>query len=88
MAVVGLPPSPLAHEAGALRMLDRALVEAVDLELEPVVAEVVDEVALEDPGGLVGDPAAAVVGVDGQAAQARDPAAPARSPSASITKTP
>ena len=40
----------------------RALVEAVDLELQAVEAEVEDQVALEEPRGLVGHAAAAEVG--------------------------
>src|SRR5215211_1070655 len=53
-----------------------ALVEAVDLHLQAVVAEVEQQVALELTRGLVGDPAAAEVGVDGKAAEVRDSAAP------------
>jgi len=43
-----------ADESGALGMALCALVEAVDLELQPVVAEVVDQVPLEEARGLVG----------------------------------
>ena len=49
----------LADEPGPLGMADRALVEAVDLQLEPVVAEVTDEVQLEQACGLVRHPATA-----------------------------
>ena len=75
----------------------RALVEAVDLELEPVEAELADQVVLEQAGGVVGDAAAAEGGVDGEAADVDDPAAavrrsqpiaPAGSPSSSITSRP
>ena len=34
---------------------DGALVEAVDGELEPVITEVVEEVALQEPGCVVGE---------------------------------
>ena len=97
VAAVRLPLDALADEARALRVPHRALVEAVDLELEPVVAELVDEVALEEAGGGVGDPAAAEVRVDREPAEpatrlrlfeTAKPIAPARSPSTSTTKRP
>ena len=47
VAQVRLPLHAFANEAGALRVLDRALVEPVDLELEPVEVEVEQEMALE-----------------------------------------
>jgi hypothetical protein len=53
----------------------RALVEAVDLELEPVVAEVEDQVPLEQPRGLVGETTAAEVRMHRERAEVRDPAA-------------
>ena len=56
-------------------MLDGALVEAVDLELQPVVAEIRDEVALQSVGGIVGDPAAAIGGMDGEPFEMGDPRA-------------
>ena len=37
----------------------RALVEAVDLELDPVEAALVEQVPLEEPRRVVGEPAAA-----------------------------
>jgi hypothetical protein len=53
----------------------RALVEAVDLELQPVEAEVADQVALERASGDVRDPVSTEVGVDGEPAEVGDPAA-------------
>ena len=49
-AAVRLPLDALADEARALRVPLRPLVEAVDLELDPVEAELVDQVALEAAG--------------------------------------
>ena len=54
----------------------RPLVEAVDLELDPVEAALVDQVALEEPRRVVGEPAAAEGGMDGEAADVDDPATP------------
>ena len=56
----------------------RPLVEAVDLELDPVEPALVDQVALEEAGGGVGEPAAAEGRVDGEAADVDDRAAPVR----------
>ena len=56
-----------------------ALVEAVDLELEPVEAELEDQEALEEARGLVGDPAPAEPRVDREPAETRDPASFVRS---------
>ena len=64
VAPVRLAAHALAHEAGALGVAHRALVEAVDLELEAVEAEVEDQVALEEPRRVVGEPAAPEVRVD------------------------
>ena len=75
MPQVRLPPEPLADEAGALGVRDGALVEGVDLELEPVEAELAEQVALEQPRRLVGEPAAAEVRVDREPAEPRDPVA-------------
>ena len=50
----------------------RALVEAVDLELQPVEAEVDQEVALQQPRRVVADAAAAEVRVHGEPADVRD----------------
>ena len=57
-------------------MLDGALVEPVDLELEPVEVEVEQQMALKETGGVVGQAAAPEVGVHREAAEIRDPAAP------------
>ena len=43
-----LATDTLAREARPLGVADRSLVEAVDLQLEPVVAEVEEQVALEN----------------------------------------
>ena len=59
-------------------MPHRALVEAVDLELEAVEVELLHEVALEEARRLVGDVAAAEVRVDREAAEVRDAASPVR----------
>src|SRR5437016_2068843 len=56
-------------------MRDRPLVEPVDLELEPVVAEVEDQVPLQEPCGRVPDAPPAEVRVDGEPLQELDPAA-------------
>ena len=56
----------------ALRVLDRALVEAVDLELQPVEVELEQQVALKEPRGLVGEPAATELGMDREPAEIRD----------------
>src|SRR5712691_3460629 len=75
VAPVGLAPDALAHEAGALGVADRTLVEAVALELEAVVVEVEDQVPLEQPRRLVSEPAPAEVRVEGEAAERGDAAA-------------
>ena len=53
-------------------MPHRPLVEAVDLELEPVEAELLEEVALEQPRRVVRQLPAAVVGMDSEAAELGD----------------
>ena len=53
-------------------MPHRPLVEAVDLELEPVEAELLEEVALEEPGRFVRQLPAAEVGIDCEAAELGD----------------
>ena len=95
---VGLALHAFADAARALGVPLRALVEAVDLELEPVVAALADQVPLQEAGGVVGRRAAAEVGMDGEPAQrgrsgcagsSRSQAiAPARSPSSSTTSRP
>src|SRR3990170_1232802 len=71
---VRLAAHALADVAGQLGVPLRALVEPVDLELEPVEAELEEEVALDLPGGLDADLPPAEVGVHGEPAEARDPA--------------
>src|SRR5919198_1517216 len=50
---VGPPPDALADEADPLRVAHRPLVEAVDLELQPVVVEVEEEMPVEHARSLV-----------------------------------
>src|SRR5437868_11181991 len=69
------PPDALADEADPLRVAHRPLVEAVDLELQPVVVEVEEEVPVEHPRRLVGQTLPAKIGVHGEPIQMRDPAA-------------
>src|ERR671925_2098821 len=78
MPPVRLALHSLADEAGALGVTNRPVVEAVALELEAVEAEIEQQVALEEPGRVVGEPAAAEVAVDRQPAEARNPASPVR----------
>src|ERR671923_2097411 len=73
VAPVGLPPHPLATKARPLGVPLRSLVEAVDLELQPVIAEVADQVSLQRAGRLVGDALPAEVRVDGEPLEPRDP---------------
>src|SRR4051794_3586896 len=54
----------LADEADALAVRAGALVEGVDLELQPVVAELLEQEPLEQPRRLVGEPAAAKARMD------------------------
>src|SRR6266508_2294387 len=75
---VGLALDSLAHESGPLGVLNRALIEAIDLELQPVIAEVEEEVALKDPRSVVGKAPPAKGRMDGEPAEVRDPAAAVR----------
>src|SRR5581483_5755647 len=75
VASVRLPAHPFPDEADALGEALRALVEAVDLELEPVVAEHAEQLVAQEPRRLGGDASAAVTRVDGEAGELRDPAA-------------
>ena len=59
-------------------MADGTLVEAVALELEPVEAELEDEMAREDARGRVGEAASAKRRVDHEAVEMSDAAAPVR----------
>src|SRR6266498_615843 len=63
----------LTYEPGALRVRDRALVERVALELEPMEAELEDQIPLEQPRGLVGDSPATETRVDGEPLDVGDP---------------
>ena len=63
---------------GSLGVALRALVESVDLELEPVKAALPDQAVLQQPRGVVGEPAAAEVGINRDPADVRDPAADVR----------
>src|ERR687888_2388752 len=72
---VGAPPDTLADEADPLRVAHRPLVEAVDLELQPVVVEVEEEVPVEHPRRLVRHAATAEIGMHREPEQVRDPAA-------------
>src|SRR5262249_13581496 len=69
---VGLSLDALAHEAGTLGVSDRALVEAIDLQLEAMKAELDQQAMLEQPGRSVRDPPAARGRVHRQPFQARD----------------
>lgn len=70
---VGLSPHTLAQEADTLGMPLRPLVEPVDLELETVVAEIPNEMALQHARRLVGYAVPAVVRMDCQALEMSDP---------------
>src|ERR671929_1798334 len=72
------PPDSLADEADPLRVAHRPLVEAVDLELQPVVVEVEEEVPVEHARGLVGEPPPAELRMHREPEQMGDPAAPVR----------
>ena len=78
VALVRAPLATLEHEARTLGVAHGPLVEAVDLELEPVEAELVEEMSLEEPRGLVRDLPAAEVRVDGEATEVGDPVRPPR----------
>src|SRR5439155_21322209 len=74
LAVTQVSPSldALAHETDALRMTDRGVVEAVAGELEPVIAELAQQVALEQTRALVGDPTPAEGRMYGKDLELRD----------------
>ena len=73
---VRAPASSLADEPGALRVRDRPLVERVDLELETVVAEIAEQVALEHARRVVREPAAPEGRMDREPAERRHATAP------------
>src|ERR671929_803565 len=68
------PPDALADEADPLRVAHRPLVEAVDLELEPVVVEVEEQVPVEHLRRLVRQAPPAEVRMQREPIQMRDPA--------------
>ena len=68
----------LADEAAPFSMSQRPGVEAVDLELQPVVAEIAHEVLLEQARGIVGDAPAAERRMDSQSLEVRDARAAVR----------
>jgi hypothetical protein len=72
VAQIRLALHALAHEPRALGVRNRPLVERVDLELEPVVAELVEQMTLQQPRSIVCDAAAAKCRMDGQALELRD----------------
>src|SRR4051794_22085072 len=65
---VRAPLHALAHVADTFGVCDRALVEAVDLQLDAVEIEVAQDVALERPRERVTEAATAKARVDGEAA--------------------
>src|SRR4029079_18788672 len=69
------PPNALADEADPLRVAPRPLVEAVDLQVPPVVVEVEEEVPVEHPRRLVGQTLSPELRVHCEPIQMRDPAA-------------
>ena len=64
MAQVGPSLDALAHEADTLGVADRRGVEAVTRQLEPVKAQLEDEVALGEPRTLVGNATAPEAGMN------------------------
>ena len=72
---IRLPFDSFADEAHALRVPNGAIVEAVALELKTMEAEVVQQVPLELPRGLVRKPASAEIRVRREASEIRDLAA-------------
>ena len=74
---VRAPLAALEHEPRTLGVPHGPFVEAVDLELEPVEAELLEEMALEQPRRLVSQLLAAVVGMDCEAAELGDAVRPA-----------
>jgi phosphoribosylformylglycinamidine synthase len=72
---VGLTPDAFVLETDTLRVSLRTLVEAVDLELEPVVAEILKEMALQLARRFVGHALPAVVRMDCETLEMSDPRA-------------
>jgi hypothetical protein len=65
---IRLPLDALLHVPDPLRVCDRALVEAVDLQLDPVEPEVDQEVPLELAGRLVAETTTSEAGREREAA--------------------
>ncbi len=76
VAPVRLAPHALADPPGALGVPERALVEPVDLHLDPMEAEVAEEVTLDRPSGLDADALPPEARVDREPADRGDPRAP------------
>jgi hypothetical protein len=68
VAQVRTPLHALADESDPLGMANRALVEAVTGELEPVVAELQEQMPLQEARSVVRRMPAAEVGMDREAA--------------------
>ena len=69
---IRLPFDSFADETHALRVPNGAIVEAVALELKAMEAEVVQQVPLELPRGLVRKPASAEIRMRCEASEIRD----------------
>src|SRR5262249_17529210 len=69
---VGEPPGAFVDEAGPLGVVLRPLVEAVDLELETVEAQVEKQVTLKQLRRIVGDSVPPKVRMDREIAEVRD----------------
>src|SRR5437868_14810559 len=82
---VRLPLHALAHVAAPLGLRDRALVEAVDLQLDAVQVEVDEQVTLEHARRLVGEAAAAVARMNREPSCLRDAMALVQQPEADRT---
>ena len=73
VAPIRLAAHALPCEADTLGVPLRPLVEVVDLELEPVIAELQHEVALQQARCLVGDALPSMVRMNGQPLELGDP---------------
>src|SRR6478672_6318621 len=69
---VGVAPNALALVPRQLRVRLRALVEALDLQLEAMEAQIADQMPLHQPGRLHTETPAAEAGIDGETAQIGD----------------
>ncbi len=69
---VRLALGSLPDVAGALGVSAGGFVEGIDLELEPVVAELLEQERLQEPGRLVADPPAAEARERGEPLEPRD----------------